>query len=196
VAPLVIETSHNLNFPLVGYMLAGGLEDTLKFLSKDNTSVVLIVSAMSVLPAVSFGQTDEIQVYDAVIAEPGIFNLTWHNNFIADGLNTPAFPGGLIPDKSFNGVTEWPTVLPLGLRRAFTFRCTASRKTAARRLTEARSACSSSGLMRPITSFFSAQTLSSATTPALAAVPFHFGDSPDHWLALAPGGHYRESHSR
>ena len=68
---------------------------------------VLIVSALFVSPAVAFAQTDEIQVYDAVIAEPGIFNLTWHNNFIADGAKTPAFPGGLIPDKSFNGVTEW-----------------------------------------------------------------------------------------
>jgi hypothetical protein len=65
---------------------------------------VLIVSAMFVLPAASFAQTDEIQVYDAAIAKPGIFNLTWHNNFIADGLT---MPGGLIPDKSFNGVTEW-----------------------------------------------------------------------------------------
>jgi hypothetical protein len=68
---------------------------------------VLIVSATSVSSAIAFGQTDEIQVYDAVIAEPGVFNLTWHNNFIADGVRMPAFPGGLIPDKSFNGVTEW-----------------------------------------------------------------------------------------
>lgn len=59
------------------------------------------------VPAVVLAQTDEIQVYDGEIAEPGIFNLTWHNNFIADGAKTPAFPGGLIPDKSFNGVTEW-----------------------------------------------------------------------------------------
>src|SRR5271168_3739856 len=68
---------------------------------------LIIVSAVFVVPALACGQTDEIQVYDAVIAEPGVFNLTWHNNFIADGAKTPAFPGGLIPDKSFNGVTEW-----------------------------------------------------------------------------------------
>ena len=30
-----------------------------------------------------------------------------HNNFTPDGLKTPAFPGGLIPDKTLNGVTEW-----------------------------------------------------------------------------------------
>ena len=103
----MIETSHNFEFPLVGYMLAGDPEDTVKLLRRLMRALLLVVSAMFVLPAASFGQTDEIQVYDATIAEPGIFNLTWHNNFIADGLNTPAFPSGLIPDKSFNGVTEW-----------------------------------------------------------------------------------------
>ncbi len=30
-------------------------------------------------------QTDEIQVYDGEIAAPGIFNLTWHNNFTPMG---------------------------------------------------------------------------------------------------------------
>ena len=52
-------------------------------------------------------QTDEIQVYDAVIAAPGVFNLMLHNNFTPNGMKAPAFPGGLIPDKSFNGVAEW-----------------------------------------------------------------------------------------
>jgi len=79
----------------------------MKLLHRLIRAFVLIASAVFVVPAAAFAQTDEIQVYDAVIAEPGVFNLTWHNNFIADGLKTPAFPGGLIPDKSFNGVTEW-----------------------------------------------------------------------------------------
>ena len=52
-------------------------------------------------------QADEIQVYDGGLAEPGTFNLTVHNNFIANGAKTPAFAGGLIPDRSFNGVFEW-----------------------------------------------------------------------------------------
>ena len=52
-------------------------------------------------------QTDEIQVYDAAIAAPGVFNLTWHNNFISSGSDTPSFPGAIVPDKSLNGVTEW-----------------------------------------------------------------------------------------
>jgi hypothetical protein len=57
--------------------------------------------------ATTRAQTDEIQVYDAGIAEVGVFNLTLHNNFTPDGRQTPAFPGGLIPDKSLNGVPEF-----------------------------------------------------------------------------------------
>lgn len=52
-------------------------------------------------------QTDEIQVYDAAIAAPGVFNLAWHNNFISSGSNTPGFPGAIVPNKSLNGVSEW-----------------------------------------------------------------------------------------
>jgi hypothetical protein len=88
-------------------MLAGRLNPPMKLVENVISACVLIAAALFVAPDPAFAQTDEIQVYDAVIAEPGIFNLTWHNNFIADGAKTPAFPGGLIPDKSFNGVTEW-----------------------------------------------------------------------------------------
>jgi hypothetical protein len=52
-------------------------------------------------------QTDEIQVYDAAIAPQGAFNLTVHNNYTPSGSNVPAFPGGIVPDRSLNGVAEW-----------------------------------------------------------------------------------------
>ncbi len=52
-------------------------------------------------------QTDEIQVYDASYADPGKFNLTWHDNFTPIGIKTPAFPGTITSDKSLNGVPEW-----------------------------------------------------------------------------------------
>jgi hypothetical protein len=52
-------------------------------------------------------QTDEIQVYDGGLAGVGKFNLTWHNNFTPSGITTPAYPGALVADKSFNGVPEW-----------------------------------------------------------------------------------------
>jgi hypothetical protein len=58
-------------------------------------------------PAVAQGQTDEIQVYDAAIAKPGVFNLTWHNNYTPSGRKLPDFPGGIPPDHALNGVTEW-----------------------------------------------------------------------------------------
>jgi hypothetical protein len=52
-------------------------------------------------------QTDEIQVYNAVIAAPGVFNLTLHDNFTPDGRTTAAFPGGIVPNHTLNGVPEW-----------------------------------------------------------------------------------------
>jgi hypothetical protein len=52
-------------------------------------------------------QADEIQVYDGGLAAPGIFNLTWHNNFTPKGIKEQPFPGGVVADRSFNGVTEW-----------------------------------------------------------------------------------------
>jgi hypothetical protein len=54
-----------------------------------------------------FAQTDEIQVYDAAIAPIGAFDLTLHNNFTPSGRTSPAFPGGIVPDHSLNGVAEW-----------------------------------------------------------------------------------------
>jgi hypothetical protein len=49
-------------------------------------------------------QTDEIQVYDAEIAAPGVFNLTWHNNYTPDGPATPSYPGGVVPNQTLNGL--------------------------------------------------------------------------------------------
>jgi hypothetical protein len=66
----------------------------------------LLVIGLTITPAAQ-AQTDEIQVYDGTIAAPGVVNLTIHTNFTPDGLETPAFPGGLIPDRSFNGAAEW-----------------------------------------------------------------------------------------
>ena len=62
---------------------------------------------LGMLPGVALGQTDEIQVYDASIAKPGIFNLTWHNNYTPSGRKTPDFAGGIVPEHAWNGVTEW-----------------------------------------------------------------------------------------
>jgi hypothetical protein len=66
-----------------------------------------IATLLIVWAATAFAQTDEIQVYDAEIAKPGVFNLMVHDNFTLDGLKAPRFSGGLIPNHTLNGVPEW-----------------------------------------------------------------------------------------
>jgi hypothetical protein len=66
-----------------------------------------IAIALAATPAITFAQTDEIQVYDGAIAEKGKFNLMLHNNFTPDGSKEPAFPGGLVSNHAYVGVAEW-----------------------------------------------------------------------------------------
>ena len=65
-----------------------------------------LVLLITCAPA-AFAQTDEIQVYDAEIAEPGVFNLMIHSNYIPIGQRTPAFPSAIIANGSVNGTAEW-----------------------------------------------------------------------------------------
>src|SRR5689334_21129689 len=65
------------------------------------------VLAFAFGPAPAMAQTDEIQVYDGGVAPVGVFNLTWHNNYAVNGIKEPAFPGALISNHTYNGVTEW-----------------------------------------------------------------------------------------
>ena len=58
-------------------------------------------------PAALVAQTDEIQVYDAEIADKGVFNLMIHTNFAPIGRKVADFPGGIIPNDSVNGASEW-----------------------------------------------------------------------------------------
>jgi hypothetical protein len=70
--------------------------------------------------------TDEIQVYNAGIAEVGQFTIQQHLNYIPLGVKDPPFPGGLISHNSINGtpefaygVTDWWEVglyLPFAIR--------------------------------------------------------------------------------
>jgi hypothetical protein len=70
-------------------------------------SLIGAVAIVAGLAAPARAQTDEIQVYNAEIAEQGVFNLTIHTNFTPDGIKIPAFPGAVTADKSLNGVPEW-----------------------------------------------------------------------------------------
>lgn len=71
--------------------------------------VRLLPIAMSLLALsiTTYAQTDEIQVYDAEIADPGVWNLMIHSNFTPIGRKTPAFPGAIISNDSINGTAEW-----------------------------------------------------------------------------------------
>ncbi len=68
------------------------------------TSLTLFLLAA---PMVALAQTDEIQVYNAEIADQGVFNLMLHTNYTPIGRKTPDFPGGIIPNHSVNGALEW-----------------------------------------------------------------------------------------
>ena len=54
-----------------------------------------------------FAQTDEIQVYNGEIDEVGQASLTLHNNYTPIGRKEAEFPGGIVPQGSYNGVAEW-----------------------------------------------------------------------------------------
>lgn len=70
-------------------------------------SRTLMTLALLAVPAAVWAQTDEIQVYDAEVAEPGVWNLMLHSNYTPIGRKTADFPGGIIPNHSVNGALEW-----------------------------------------------------------------------------------------
>jgi hypothetical protein len=78
----------------------------LSSLQKLSTACRLLLLVFG-LATSAFAQTDEIQVYDAEIAEPGIFNLMVHTNFTPIGRKAPAFPGAIVADHSVNGAAEF-----------------------------------------------------------------------------------------
>jgi hypothetical protein len=51
--------------------------------------------------------TDEIQVYNASIAEVGQFTIQQHLNYIPRGIKSPPFAGGLVSNNSINGTPEF-----------------------------------------------------------------------------------------
>jgi hypothetical protein len=72
-----------------------------------SAAAALLVGLSLWRPDGALAQTDEIQVYNAQIAAPGVFNLTVHDNYTPDGVKTPAFPGAIVSNGSINGVPEW-----------------------------------------------------------------------------------------
>lgn len=69
--------------------------------------VLLAFLFLLCMPLRALAQTDEIQVYDAEIEDPGVFNLMVHTNFTPIGRQQPAFPNAIIANDSVNGAAEW-----------------------------------------------------------------------------------------
>jgi hypothetical protein len=77
------------------------------FLRNHLRAIAVVGMFLMFLPLATFAQTDEIQVYDAVIAPQGIFNIMVHSNFTPEGRKVPVYPGAIIANHSFNGTWEW-----------------------------------------------------------------------------------------
>ena len=83
------------------------MNSTLKYFYRPKGARWWWIALLLAAPMVAFAQTDEIQVYDAGIAERGKFNLMIHNNFTPKGLKEPAFPGAVESNHALVGVAEW-----------------------------------------------------------------------------------------
>ena len=70
-------------------------------------ATALLLSLGPGLAQPSAAQTDEIQVYDASIAEPGATELTLHANYTPSGRRDADFPGGVVAEHSLNGTLEF-----------------------------------------------------------------------------------------
>jgi hypothetical protein len=75
---------------------------------RPSVQAVVVGAAMWATTLVPFGAqaADEIQVYNAGIAEVGQWTLEQHLNYTWVGRTQPDFPGGLIPNHSLNGTPE------------------------------------------------------------------------------------------
>ncbi|MGY3442197.1 MULTISPECIES: hypothetical protein [unclassified Bradyrhizobium] len=70
-----------------------------------------IIALLAALPALGWSgraqATDEIQVYNAGIAEVGQFTIQQHLNYVGIGQKDPPFPGGFPSNHSLNGTPEF-----------------------------------------------------------------------------------------
>ena len=83
------------------------LQTILVAVNKQILSALLLAAAplIAARPATAL-PTDEIQVYNAEIAEVGQWTFEQHFNYTLQGRKQPEFPGGLIPHHSLNGTPE------------------------------------------------------------------------------------------
>jgi hypothetical protein len=65
------------------------------------------LAATLLLSPLAARATDEIQLYNADIAEVGQWTIQQHLNYAFDGRKQPDFPGGLVPNHALNGTPEF-----------------------------------------------------------------------------------------
>src|SRR5260370_8080248 len=72
-------------------------------------SGLLVLAALAALPlhTRSARAVDEIQLYNAEIAEVGQFTIQHHFNYAFSGRKEPDFPGGLVPNHALNATPEY-----------------------------------------------------------------------------------------
>jgi hypothetical protein len=72
-------------------------------------SVLVRVAAVAaaLLSRQALATTDEIQVYNAQINEPGQFSIELHNNYAIKAKEEPDHHGGMVPNHALNGTPEF-----------------------------------------------------------------------------------------
>jgi len=75
--------------------------------SSQRRAFVAVAAMLLLVSGRAQAQTDEIQVYNAEINEPGQFGIELHNNYTPIGRKDPDFRGAVVPEGTLNGVPEW-----------------------------------------------------------------------------------------
>jgi len=73
---------------------------------RSNFVACCAVALAAALVSSSARAADEIQVYNAEIAQPGQWTLQQHFNYAINGRKAPDFAGGLVPNHALNGTPE------------------------------------------------------------------------------------------
>jgi hypothetical protein len=68
---------------------------------------IKIILVLCMAAGLARAQTDEIQVYDASIADQGQISVDWHNNYTPVGRKRAELPGGVAPNHALNGAAEF-----------------------------------------------------------------------------------------
>ncbi len=69
--------------------------------------LVALSAGLASLSASAWATTDEIQVYNAEINDPGQWSIEVHNNYAIKAARQPGHPGGMVPDGALNGTPEF-----------------------------------------------------------------------------------------